>query len=60
MAGGLKNAEQSDRPPSEGNLIRHRSVHDRTIDSEEYKPIIYDAERYRDLIEAELIHHIYT
>ncbi len=35
-------------------LFAKRSVHDRTIDSEKYKPIINDAERYRDLIEAEL------
>ncbi|WP_419580541.1 DUF6896 domain-containing protein [Stieleria magnilauensis] len=35
-------------------LFAKRSVHDRTIDSAKYEPIIDDAERYRDLIEAEL------
>jgi hypothetical protein len=35
-------------------LFAKRSVHDRTIDSDKYRPIIDDAERYRDLIETEL------
>ncbi|WP_372720467.1 hypothetical protein [Novipirellula sp.] len=41
-------------------LFAKRSVHDRTIDSDKYKPIIDDAELYRDLIEAELAHQFQT
>jgi hypothetical protein len=35
-------------------LFAKRSVHDRTIDSAKYQPIIDNAENYRNLIETEL------
>jgi hypothetical protein len=41
-------------------LFAKRSVHDKTIDSVKYKPIIEDAEGYRNLIEAELHHRFPT
>ncbi len=43
-------------PPDYCRLVMFakRSVHDRALDSDKYKPIIDDAERYRTLIEAEL------
>jgi hypothetical protein len=41
-------------------LFAKRSVHDKTIDSDKYKPIIDDSERYRNLVEAELNHPFLT
>jgi hypothetical protein len=38
-------------------LFAKRSLHDRTIASDKYQPIIDDPERYRDLIETELNYH---
>ncbi len=35
-------------------LFAKRSMHEKTIDAEKYRPIIDDPEQYRSLIEAEL------